>query len=83
MALNTTIAASTWKSTSELWFGQHVCVPLDALFEPDTCTNAASESFASDLQRVLVAARAHLVQAQAVQKWYFDKHHRDVEFDVG
>ena len=47
--MNTTIAASMGKSPSELLFGQRICVPLDALFEHDTCTNAASESFGSDL----------------------------------
>ena len=46
-------------------------------------SHAGAGDFVLHIQNLLQRAKAHLLKAQEYQKWYFDRHHRHQEHEVG
>ena len=83
MVVNSLPNRSTGYSPFYLMYGHHPVLPVE-LLKGDESTNVETLSkFLERTQEVWRQARVQMEKAVAIQKSYYDKKHRDIQFSVG
>ena len=83
MVVNSLPNKSTGYSPLYLMYGHHPVLPIELLKEDESTNVETLSKFLERTQEVWRQARVQMEKAVAIQKSYYDKKHRDIQFSVG